>query len=228
MNLDTHALFAIPYWLAFFEEVIPYHDEMIAELEDKLDAAQETKIHLSDQTVDDPFKLASEGWGVLQKNCDMAFHELVEKNFQRWYSGEFHMRRWGVRLGRQSSTEKERLLRESVHNHYPAFLSSIYYLSVPEELRAKEEGGTQFRNPFSFVMEKIVPRTVVVPAQPGRFVVFPAFVDHTAVPIEWTANDVSRIVIVCDIFYVSGYHDYEGIRGDVLRVERQEGRHYDR
>ncbi len=205
--LERSALFEIPSWSSVLADVLPFHDEMIAEVEREIDANAKDAagIHLADQTTTDPFALDSRGWKVLEDASNSLYRRIVQETFQRWRSGEFHLRRWAIRFGRQSEEEMQRLSRESVHNHFPALLSSVYYLSVPDELAGNEAGGTRFLNPLSNLLETMSPRETVVHAEAGKIVVFPSFVDHTPVPIRWTAAGQSRIVVASDLFYVSGW-----------------------
>lgn len=206
MNLVRSRLFEIPMWLADFSDVVPHHDVMARELDELLDnpAHERAPSQLGHQTTSDPFDLPSDGWRVLERLTNQAFSEVLKTSFRRQRSGEFHQRRWALRLGRLSPDEKARLESEGLHNHLPALFSSVYYLRVPDDLENKPEGGTLFVNPLANVMDLIGPRTTAVEPREGRFVVFPSFVDHKPLPIQWDAGPVARLVISCDVFFVSG------------------------
>lgn len=171
---------------------------------------------LAHQTASDPFDLPSPGWNLLEQLSNSAYASLATENFQRWRSGEFHLRRWAIRFGRLSPEDKARLHRDGLHNHLPALFSSIYYLRVPQELEDEGVGGTMFINPYANVMDVMSPRSIVVPAKEGRLVIFPSFVDHAPVPIDWDATGVPRIVVSSDVFYVSG--EAAEVRGPIVKA----------
>lgn len=208
MELSQTALFQISQWTAQLNEVVPYHGAMIDQLElrmrEEATSALDHSKYLAHQTVEDPFDLPSEGWRVLERSMNEALRLLSRRHFQRWREGEFHLRRWAIRLGALSAAQKAILARDSLHNHLPALFSVIYYLSVPKEFEEKPEGGTLFLNPIGNLMDFTAPRTNTILPKEGRLVIFPSFVDHSPVPIHWTANDRSRIVISADVFFVSG------------------------
>jgi hypothetical protein len=205
--LIRKSLFEIPYWIVHFDEVAAYHQEMVQEVETLIDRDIDTDDpprYLAHQTASDPFNLPSHGWRILEQLSNQVYSDLAKKHFQRWRSGQFHLRRWAIRFGYLSEGDKERLTRDSVHNHLPALFSSIYYLSVPEEFAEKTEGGTRFINPIGNLMDFMGPRENVIAPKEGRFIVFPSFVDHAPIPFHWDASDKPRIVISSDVFYVSG------------------------
>jgi len=207
VNLSKVALFEIPMWMAQLDEVVPYHQEMTHEVELLIDrhiATNDPPRYLAQQTASDPFELPSNGWRVLERLSNEAYSSLAKKYFQRWRSGEFHLRRWAIRFGQLSESDKERLARDSVHNHLPALFSSIYYLSLPPEFVENPDGGTLFVNPLGNFMDFMAPRTNTFAPKEGRLLIFPSFVDHTPVPIRWDSSGVPRIVVSSDVFYVSG------------------------
>jgi Putative 2OG-Fe(II) oxygenase len=206
VQLRKTALFEIPVWSVDLREIEPYHAEMAAEVEDLIDGvpAGHSARHLAHQTQSDPFGLPSEGWRLLEARCNELYAELARANFQRWRSGQFHLRRWALRLGTLSTAEKEQLKRDALHNHLPALFSSVYYLKVPVSLAGTEEGGTVFVNPLGNLMDIMGPRNAMVAAHEGRLVIFPSFLDHRPGPLDWDSPDDVRIVISTDIFYVSG------------------------
>ena len=206
-SLTRKSLFEIPYWSVHFDEVVAYHKEMTREVEALIDRdvdMDDPPRYLAHQTASDPFNLLSPGWRVLERASNQVYSELAKKHFQRWRSGQFHLRRWAIRFGYLSEGDKERLTRDSVHNHLPALFSSIYYLSVPEEFAESAEGGTRFINPIGNLMDFMGPREKIIVAKEGRFIVFPSFVDHSPIPIHWNASGKARVVVSSDIFYVSG------------------------
>jgi hypothetical protein len=202
-------------WVAQLDDVVPYHESMAKEAEELIDRdnarAEGPRPYLAHQTTSDPFDLPSPGWKLLDDFCNNIFSNLAKQNFQRWRAGEFHLRRWAIRFGRLTQEEKAQLARDAVHNHLPALFSSIYYLRLPPEFADKPNGGTVFVNPIGNLMDLMSPRTRVIEPQEGRLLVFPSFVDHAPVPIEWDASDISRIVISTDVFYTSG-QTRDGVR----------------
>lgn len=207
ITLSRTSLFEIPLWIAQLDEVVPYHSEMVREVElliDRESATDDPPRYLAHQTASDPFGLPSMGWRLLERLSNEAFSNLAKTHFQRWRSGEFHLRRWAIRFGQLSDQDKARLARDSVHNHLPALFSSIYYLSVPSEFVENPDGGTLFINPIGNLMDLMAPRTKILTPKEGRLLIFPSFVDHTPVPICWDSSGTPRIVVSSDVFYVSG------------------------
>lgn len=203
--LRRKALFEIPIWSIDLATVVPHHAEMATEVDQLIDKelAQNTARVLAHQTVSDPFALPSDGWRVLERATNRAYSELAQTQFQRWRDGEFHIRRWAIRLGRLSTEEKARLERDQVHNHLPALFSTVYFLRIPSAI-AGVDGGTRFWNPLGNLMDVTAPRLCDVPALEGRLLIFPSFLDHAPIPVDWDAEDDSRLVISSDLFYVSG------------------------
>jgi hypothetical protein len=206
MELVHTSLFQIPLWTAQLDEVVQYHEEMADEVEQLIDNVpdSESASYLAHQTSSDPFHLPSKGWKILEQLCNDAYGGIANRHFQRRRSGEFHLRRWAIRYGRLSEAEKSRLRRDSVHNHLPALFSSIYYLRLPPDFVERPEGGTLFVNPIGNLMDLLSPRTTTIAPREGLLLVFPSFVDHTPVAIDWEADKIPRIVVSSDVFYVSG------------------------
>lgn len=206
MKTTRQALFEIPMWLVDLSEVMTYHDQTASEVKELIDASTNSgpPRFLAHQTPSDPFDLPSPGWALLEGEMNQAYENLAKANFKRWRSGEFHLRRWAIRLGQLDDDEKARLHRDGKHNHLPALFSSIYYLSVPDEIASGSVGGTRFWNPIGNLMDVMAPRVVDVPAIEGRLVIFPSFLDHAPPPVDWDARTKSRIVVSTDLFYVSG------------------------
>jgi hypothetical protein len=220
-TLYRTSLFEIPLWTAQLDEVLPYHTEMVREVESLIDSQSDTDNpprYLAHQTASDPFELPSKGWRLLERLSNEAYSSLSKENFQRWRSGEFHLRRWAIRFGKLSDIDKARLARDSVHNHLPALFSSIYYLSVPPEFVENPDGGTLFLNPIGNLMDIMAPRTKILTPKEGRLLIFPAFVDHTPVPIRWDSSEAPRIVVSSDVFYVSG-EARQGSSSPVIKAE---------
>jgi hypothetical protein len=178
---------------------------MAGEAHDLID--RETSLNegrvLAHQSVTDPFSLPSPGWKQLEAETHKRYAELARTQFQRWRAGEFHIRRWVIRLGMLNAEEKTRLRRDQIHNHLPALFSTIYYLRIPAEITGAG-GGTRFWNPIGNLMDVTAPRLCDVPAREGRLVIFPSFVDHAPIPVEWDTAGDSRLVVSSDLFYVSG------------------------
>ncbi len=206
MTLMRRPLFDIPSWVDQLDDVTPFHGEMAREVEDMIDAdpLKASPNVLAHQTSSDPFLLPSRGWRLLDAHCAATFSRLAKENFQRWCDGEFHLRRWAIRYGKLDAEEKRRLASQAMHNHIPALFSAVYYLRLPPELSDRPEGGTVFVNPIANLMDMISPRTTTISPREGLLVVFPSFVDHAPVPVSWDAVDTPRIVVSCDVFFVSG------------------------
>jgi hypothetical protein len=223
MKFSRTSLFDIPLWIVEFDEVIQYHLEMAQEVEFLIDSTpiDVSPRYLAHQTPSDPFLLPSAGWRLLERLSNQVYSDLAKTHFQRWRSGEFHLRRWGIRLGTLSNSDKARLARDSVHNHLPALFSSIYYLRLPPEFIENLDGGTRFINPIGNLMDLMGPRTITIAPKEGRLLIFPSFVDHAPVPLEWDSTDIARIVVSTDVFYVSGEASKYGT-SSVVRAKASE------
>lgn len=198
------SLFGVPFWRRSCDEVVPYHDEMVADVEANLAEHGTSPSDLAHQTLEDPFSGRSDGWRILEEMMNSLYRSVIEERFRRWRSGELHLRRWAIKIGDLDLDETRRLGAGAIHNHAPALLSSIYYLRVPAELSSAASGGTHFYNPIAGAVDNLVPRGHDEPPIEGRLVVFPSFVDHAPLPLHWSAPDDPRIVISADVYYTSG------------------------
>jgi len=201
------ALFTVPCWKYFLSDMTRFHAEMAQDVTESLErdaALPDSDRFLAHQTRSDPFLLPSDGWKLLAEHINGRFAAILAQNLQRWRDGEFHLRRWAIRLGRLSREEKDRLRDHGVHNHTPALLSCIYYLQIPDELADRPEGGTNFINPLTSNLDLLMPRSVTLPPKEGMLFIFPSFIDHSPVPVEWDAVDSPRIVLSCDAYFING------------------------
>lgn len=219
MALERRPLFEIPYWRLDLPSVRPFHSEMTREVEDQIDRELRDgrdNPFTAHQTHADPFELPSLGWSRLDDALREALTEIASTTFRRQTEGEFHLRRWAIRYGRLSDKDKERLRRDAVHNHMPALLSSLYYLSVPADL-PEGKAGTRFLSPLGGHLQFVAAPEVVVGGSEGELLIFPAQLDHSTCVIDWDATERSRIVIVTDLYYVHGFQN-RGSDGRVVRV----------
>ena len=214
MHVEKHSLFTVPYWRSRFDDISAYFDEMYFEV-DKL-ITQELEANsdnpfLAHQSFSDPFNLPSKGWEILDRSIRACFSDVILSNFSRQRAGEMHLRRWAVRYGNLSTEERAVLSEQSVHNHMPALLSSIFYLSVPASTQEAGVSGTKYFNPTGGHLRLLTDNEVIIEACEGDLVIFPAQVDHTTLTQGWAPSkeERSRIVIVCDVYYVGGFQDRE-------------------
>lgn len=110
--------------------------------------------------------------------------------------GMVHLRAWGSRLSRAGDYSERHLRLSALHNHSPAFLSAVYYLRLPKE-GSEGDGGTFFVNPFPHSLSSPHPGVVVSPEE-GSIVVFPSWVMHGPVLLDYTRVQAPRIVIGID------------------------------
>ncbi len=207
VNLERRPMFMVPYWDAKIDSVIPFHGEMIQELDRQIDeelGEGRANPFTAHQTHSDPFDLPSRGWRELDTALRSALSTVAAQTFRRQKQGEFHLRRWAVRYGRLNEEEKSVLRRDGVHNHMPALLSSIYYLSVPPEL-PEAQAGTLFFSPLGGHLRFVAEQSTTIGGREGDLVIFPAQVDHSTMSIDWDAGEAPRVVIVSDLYYVSGF-----------------------
>lgn len=214
MPVDKYSLFSVPYWRSRFDDISEYFDEMYCEVDDlitqELDASSGNPF-LAHQSFSDPFDLPSKGWEALDRATRACFSDIILSHFSRQRSGEMHLRRWAVRYGNLSAEERTVLNEQSVHNHMPALLSSIFYLSVPTSTTGAGVSGTKYFNPTGGHLRLLTDNEVIIEACEGDLVIFPAQVDHTTLTHGWAPDkdERSRIVIVCDVYYVGGFQDRE-------------------
>lgn len=209
--MNKSPLFDIPYWHDHMASVIPYHAEMIDELNRLIDEdmrQNDTSDIIGDQTFRDPFSLSSKGWEILDTEFQTRISEIVTCNFRRSRTGEFHLRRWALRMGSLSDRQIAEMAKLGRHNHYPAMFSSIYYLSIPSEIENTELSGTTFYQPFSEVLGLFAPAEARTFAKEGDLLIFPSVVEHAPTAALWRSSGArDRIVISCDVFWVNGNSD---------------------
>lgn len=94
---------------------------------------------------------------------------------------------WSVRLGPGG--------RHVNHVHPEGWISSVYYVSVPEQVAGSEqrEGWLKFGEP-PFPVEGLAPHDYVEPV-PGQLTLFPSYLWHGTVPIQ----SGERLTIALDI-----------------------------
>lgn len=202
--MKRSSLFDVPVWVDNFPDVVEHHAEMIDEVEAAIDQAQGTpRDVLAHQTIGDPCGLPSKGWRLLDERMQACLGGLIRAEFARWRFGEMHLRRWALRTGKLDENEKAKLLSDGLHNHLPALLSCIYYLSLPSEMPT-EERGTEFHNPYAGIMDLISPRTTIIDPRVGDFVVFPSFVDHRPLGGGWNTEGAGRIIVSADAYFITG------------------------
>jgi hypothetical protein len=119
--------------------------------------------------------------------------ELHELRAPHW------KRAWASKLGGQGSYSDQHLRLNALHNHWPAFLSSVYYLRIPGDVDSAE-AGTFFVNPFPHSLAAPHPG-VAIPAVEGRLVVFPSWFMHG--PLILRPSHASlRLVIAVDVHLI--------------------------
>ena len=79
------------------------------------------------------------------------------------------------------------------HNHYPGFLSGVFYLDVPTADNGS--GGTQFADPRGPL--SAVKRDFVVPPRNLSWVIFPSWLNHRP---DNSSSEEPRYVIAADCY----------------------------
>lgn len=96
---------------------------------------------------------------------------------------------WSVRLGRCGY--------HTMHTHPLGWISSAYYVQVPDEIVGTDEhgGGLKFGEPDIDIGEAGEARRLIQPAT-GRLVLFPSYMWHGTVPFE---SDDPRMTVAFDV-----------------------------
>tara|TARA_R110001606_G_scaffold395569_4_gene568061 strand:- start:936 stop:1517 length:582 start_codon:yes stop_codon:yes gene_type:complete len=165
--------------------------------------------YLAHQTKSDPFKLPSNGWAILDEEIKICLSKIIKDKIPRYVNGELHIRRWAIRYGKLNSDEADLLSEESIHNHSPALLTCVFYLSVPQEMENLKESKTRFFNPCGAISGLVSPSRVDIGGEQGSLIIVPGDIYHTGLSERYVSDEKSRIVVVCDIFFVSGFQDRE-------------------
>lgn len=109
-----------------------------------------------------------------------AEHPLMAYRSRRW-----SLRAWGTVL--------ERGGQQAPHQHPLAFISGVYYVSVPAGLPAEggQAGWLEFGRPPGRLGHAVAPETRAIEPVAGRLVVFPAWFWHRTLPFETAETRVS-------------------------------------
>jgi len=101
-----------------------------------------------------------------------------------------YIRAWFYKSNKEISLNK----KNGWHNHYPAYLSGIFYLQVPESCRT-DTGGTTFSDPRGSGMR--INRDFTIEPEPLTWIIFPSALEHKA---GRSLLDEDRYVIAADAF----------------------------
>ncbi len=99
---------------------------------------------------------------------------------------------WGVVLGDQG--------HQTAHMHPEAWLSGVYYVTIPEEgigTGYGQDGWIEFGSPAEQFLAKVTPPTRRVQPEPGLLVTFPSFSVHRTIPFRGKGE---RLSIAFDVF----------------------------
>ena len=207
------SLFSVPFWELLVTQVEPYIDEMTSEVDELIEkqlSKNKEDRYLAHQTKSDPFRLPSVGWKLLDAEMKKAFSKIIRKKLPRHVNGELHIRRWAIRYGTLSVEESSILKEESVHSHCPALLTSVFYLSIPEAIEQHETAKTRFFNCLPTISKLLTPKEHDIGGEAGRMIIFPGDIEHTSLCEDWfSKSDEKRIVVVSDVYFVSGFQDRE-------------------
>lgn len=105
-------------------------------------------------------------------------------------SSDWTIRAWGTLLTSGG--------RQLPHIHPAGWLSGVYYVGVPADMRvADPQGGSlEFGAPPDRYLVREVPRLVAVSPRPGRLVLFPSYFHHRTLPFS---GEGVRISIAFDV-----------------------------
>jgi hypothetical protein len=91
----------------------------------------------------------------------------------------------------------------SLHSHYPATFSSVFYVEVPPELMEHGEGGTTFVDPMRHATRYFHPDLhSLAPEASLDLVVFPSYLEHRPTPpVHATVWSGPRVVVATDYYF---------------------------
>ncbi|MEK9673298.1 MAG: tetratricopeptide repeat protein [Rhodospirillaceae bacterium] len=86
--------------------------------------------------------------------------------------------------------------RQLVHYHPTAYLSGVYYPSLPADMDP-DEGGIEFGRAFHMFQSKDEPPVRIIRPREGMMVMFPSYFGHQTIPV--TSSDQPRISFAFDL-----------------------------
>ena len=187
-------------WAADLPAVLPFTSHLLADIDSLLRDGKQNKAAYGIQTETMLQTLTSRHWKVFFSEVRRVMTAIIEESPELIAHGRIHLRAWASRLEHIDDENERRLRLQALHNHSPAFLSSVYYLKVPEGLSGGD-GGTMFVNPFPHSIASPRPG-LVVPSSEGRIVVFPSWLLHGPALLEHRHLQSPRIVIAVDAHLV--------------------------
>ena len=190
----------VSIWAARLDEV----RECRSELEADIDSALETDRNgdaMGEQTLAVLQSLRGRHWDLYRSGLRASVQSLLQLHAPQLLDADLQLTTWAMKLGRPGTYPIEQLRLAGVHNHFPAFLSSIYYVRVPQSLKDRGTAGTAFINFFPHSLVRDRPGTSV-DASEGVLVLFPSWVLHTPLAFEYQDDVEARVVIASDIYVV--------------------------
>ncbi len=202
MEVHRRDLFPTPIWQVDLSHLHGHMQEMIADAEELI--------------ATDPFvgnQLFSQSRTHLQSRGGPAwkafFHEtaaIMQHIMERDYPPTFPvtggtLRSWAMRITDPKEFDRAGGGIQSVlHAHLPSFLSSVFYLQVPDELLETGTGGTTFRDPASSLSQMHRQPWIHIPPNPFELVIFPSHLEHAPErPQGVESFSTPRIVVSTDL-----------------------------
>ena len=186
-------------WTADLQGLKRDHEALEQDIEQMLARRYRNAFAYGQQTSTELHELRAPHWKRFFSGVRSVIESVVASSPAMVDQGTVHLRAWASKLGGQGSYSDQHLRLNALHNHWPAFLSSVYYLRIPGDVDSAE-AGTFFVNPFPHSLAAPHPG-VAIPAVEGRLVVFPSWFMHG--PLILRPSHASlRLVIAVDVHLI--------------------------
>lgn len=193
-------LFALPIWIYDLSFLSDIQDQMIGSALDLVSNEPANEFAKFQQSRPILQELGLPEWDDFFLVFGEICTTIVKETFQthaRITRGTSES--WVVRI--DGSTEYDDYGGELslLHSHRGSLLSSVFYLSVPKELRGDPLGGTLFRDPHAAAAHEMRPTYHRVLAEPLSLLVFPSFIEHApSEPQGSVAYSSPRVIVSTD------------------------------
>ena len=182
-------------WTAELSQLRAYHDAFESDINELLASGQRNPEGYGEQTTTTLQNMPGPHWKLFFSEIQKTISQVVEDSGAKLDEGVVHLRAWASTLRKGGHSERN-LRLSALHNHSPAFLSAVYYVRVPEELK-DGDGGTFFINPFPHPLSSQRPG-VVIPAITGQVIIFPSWLMHGPAFLDFSRAPSPRVVIAVD------------------------------
>lgn len=187
-------------WTVDLDPLTVEHDRMEADVEEMLASGRRNEAGYGDQTPAVLHELTSPHWTHFFSEVHHVIERIVAGSPAIVDLGTCYLRAWASKLAGATNYAQDSFRLSAIHNHFPAFLSAVYYVRAPTTGR-EQVGGTTFINPFPQSLVTPHPGIIIQPAE-GRLIVFPSWVMHGPELPTDAAGSGRRLVIGIDVHLV--------------------------